>query len=239
MKGTITMDLGFNFDRTYNTPLNPRYIQFNDLNITYSSQPPSLQVEGKTTSHKIFGDFNLTRNVTFVYGRAKPNRFFYDDITTNTVTTPVSIVVYCDLGLTECQNRSLTSLVNGLLSEARSNEANWFMAEKHNSTTGDGNITLSATNGSIAPTDPTPLSFSDGIDESIIVTNGGSTPNIVNIDLGSNTDRWLIYNKDANSNPSPFYRVRFIGSSGWTGEGQTGHVVGDDINVKKSKRLEW
>jgi hypothetical protein len=134
----------------------------------------------------------------------------------------------------------MADLVNGLLADAQSNEANWWFAEKHG-TAGidDGNITLTATNGTVTPTDPTTISFTNGIDGTVTVTNGGGTPNIVNIDFGTGTNSWLIYNKDADSTPSPFYRVRFIGTGGWTGKGKTGHVVGDDINTKKTKRLEW
>jgi len=239
MKGAITMDLAFNFDRTLNQPLNPRYISFTDFNITDGSAS-NLSVELKT-DYKAHKNISLNnQNITFVYARAKPNQFFYDNITENHITTPVSVVVYCDLNLTECQNRGLTNITNGLLSDVRSNEANWWFSEGHDANIGDGNITLRATNGTVTPSNPSAIDPENGIDNSVTVTNSsGTTPNIVNINLGPKTDRWLIYNKNANSIPSPFYRVRFIGSSGWTGEGRTGHVVGDDINDQKTRRLEW
>ena len=85
----------------------------------------------------------------------------------------------------------------------------------------------------------TSITLINGTDDSVIVTNTGGTPNTVDIDFGSDTDTWLIYNKDINSPPSPFYRVHFIGTSGWSGHGKTGYVVGDDINEKKTRRLEW
>jgi hypothetical protein len=245
MKGSITMDLGYNEPRTYNTPKNPIYVSMDDFNVTYSTQPSTLYVDGKS-NHEIFGNKELDQNVTFVYGRAKPNMLFYDNITTASVLTPVSVVVYCNLGLVECQNRGLAVLASGMLNDAQSNESNWWYSQKHNTALGnDGQVTLRATNGSVSPVspvsprDPESISLTNGIDSSVLVTNTGETPNIVNIDFGPNTDRWLIYNKDADSTPSLFYRVRFIGTSGWTGEGKTGHVVGDDINTKKTKRLEW
>jgi len=240
MNGTITMDLGYNFTRTFNMPLNSRLIRMVDFNITYQTNPSNLYVDLKT-SHTIRGNLKLDENVTFVYGRAKPNKFFYDDITSNSIVTPVSIVLYCDLGLVECQNRGLASVVNGMLADAQTNEADWWFAQQHNTSAGDGNVTLSATNGTVSPADPTAINPVNGLDQTVTVTNGDTTPNIVDIDFGPDTNTWLIYNKDADSIPSPFYRVRFIGTSGggWTGHGKTGHVVGDDINAKKTKRLEW
>ncbi len=64
-------------------------------------------------------------------------------------------------------------------------------------------------------------------------------PQDVYIDFGSNTNRWLIYNKDTNTTPSPFYRVRFIGQSDWAGHGDTGHVVDSNVSTKKNRRLGW
>ncbi len=239
MKGKIKMDLGFNYNRTYNTPIDPIYITMQDFNISLASQPSSLFVKGKN-DHKIFGNKDIDQNVTFIYGRAKSEKFFYDNITTNSVTTPITIVAYCNLGLTLCQNRGLDVITDATLSDTISNESQWWIVHKHNTSNGDGKVTLSASNGSVNPTDPAALQPTDGIDSSVTVTNSTNvTPNIVDIDFGTDSDRWVIFNKGSDAIPSPFYKVRFIGTSGWTGEGETGHVVGDDINTKKIKRLEW
>lgn len=241
MNGSIRMDLGFNYPRTYNTPVNPIYVSMNDFNVSYSTQPTSLQAEGKS-NHKIYGNKDLDQNVTFVYGRAKPQQYFYDSITANSVITPVSVTAYCDLGLIECQNRRMDTLANGLLIDAQSNEADWWFVEKHDSSTGDGNITLTTTttNATVSLADPTPISLTNGIDSTVTVGyTGASRPQTVNINFGTGTDRWLIYNKDANSIPLPFYRVRFINVGNWAGEGKTGNVVGGNINKKKTRRLEW
>jgi hypothetical protein len=225
--GTAKLTVQLNFDRNYTDPVNPFIFTVTDINVT---DEDSITDNNDT----------MSMDAHYLYARAKTNKFFYDNITTSSITTPVGIVIYCDLGLTACQNKGMADLVNGLLADAQSNEANWWFAEKHG-TAGidDGNVTLTATNGTVTPTDPTTISFTNGIDGTVTVTKGGGTPNIVNIDFGTGTNSWLIYNKDADSTPSPFYRVRFIGTGGWTGKGKTGHVVGDDINTKKTKRLEW
>ncbi|MCF6207546.1 MAG: hypothetical protein L3J47_11775, partial [Sulfurovum sp.] len=133
--------------------------------------------------------------------------------------------------------RGMATIATGMLADAQSNEAYWWTVEQHNTANGDGDIILTATHGSIDPSDPEVINLLNGIASDIVVS--GTAPVTVDIDLGNNTSQWLIYNKDDNSVPSPFYRVRFIKSGGWTGLGQTGNVVGDDINTKKTRRLDW
>jgi hypothetical protein len=251
MQGAITMDLGFNFDRNSSQPLNPRFINFSDFNITYATQP-NLNVEMKTDYH-IFGERKIDANITFLYGRTKPGKLFYDDVTDASILTPVSVVFYCDLGYTECQNRGLT------LMDAQTNEAYWWKSLDHdNQLSRDGNIVFglgSPTEGSGSPTiNKTSASIAtDGEDTTISVGRGANPVLPLNVPVNlvvndpatppapaSYTDRWLIYNPDSETQPpSPFYRVRFIGDSTWSGIGKTGNVVGNDAGSKKTRRLDW
>jgi hypothetical protein len=66
----------------------------------------------------------------------------------------------------------------------------------------------------------------------------------VEIDLDTTTDAdtapWLIYNQTHDFDPpSPFYKVRFINASGWTGVGKTGFVLETNASSTKEKRLSW
>jgi len=102
-----------------------------------------------------------------------------------------------------------------------------------------------------AAVSPTSVSIiTAGEDTSINVSRPSAPPVIVVVDLVVDdltitgpvnyTDRWLIYNPDSATDiPSPFYRVKFLGASGWAGHGDTGHVVGGQSSSKKNKRLEW
>ncbi len=242
MKGAITMDLGFNFARTNSQPLNPRKINFGDFNITYITNPTAIKADLKS-DFEIFSNKTLDHNVSFFYGRAKPSKNIYDDVTANNADTPVSIVIYCDLGYTECQNRGIQALV------AQTNETNWWKSWDHKTADSDGNIELVSSPTSAL--NQTSVSIiSEGEDKSINVSRGTATPPLtIPVNLVVNdpanpfapyTDRWLIYNPEsATEEPSPFYRVKFIGGSGWSGYGETGHVVGGTSNVEKNRRLEW
>ncbi len=235
-EGSLNMDLGYNFYRHYDHAVNPIFVHMSDFNVSYKNQPDNVVVAGDA-DYKIETILPLEQNVTFIYAMAHPNMFLYDNIRSNSVKTPVSIVGYCDLGIAQCQNRGLDTITSGMLSDAKANFPHWWFIEKHDSTLGDGNVKLEASNTGSVTSSVSPIA---GIDNDVTVTNSsGTTPNLVNINFADGTARWLIFNKGNDTIPQPFYQVRFIGSSGWTGQGQTGHVVGDDINEKRNQKLEW
>ena len=236
MEGAITMDLGYNFKRDYNKTLNPRYIEFHDFNITYVSYPNPTEIYADLTDdHKIFGDKELDHNVTFVYGRAKPSQDFYDDVTADSILTPISIVFFCDQDPITC---SAVYNIETVLS--KTDEFDWYLSRGHVMTDNDGNITLEASTGA-SVTSPVVINDSGGVNNPDVNVSAGvaTRPLEVNIDFGAATNRWLIYNKDNNTTPIPFYRVRFIGQNDWAGHGDTGHVVDSATSYKKNRRLEW
>jgi hypothetical protein len=54
------------------------------------------------------------------------------------------------------------------------------------------------------------------------------------------TDSWLLYNEaSATEKPDPFYKVRFIDSSSWTGVGTEGTVINREASGSSSKRMNW
>ncbi|MCF6207457.1 MAG: hypothetical protein L3J47_11295, partial [Sulfurovum sp.] len=245
MQGTLSMDLSFNFDRDMNLALNPRHIRFGDINVSLRNGP-NVSVK-RMTNYKPYGLKEHTQDVYFYYGRARSSKGFYEDVTQTTITTPISVVIYCDamtLGIAECNNRGLNT---------QTDEYNWWKAVNHDTTNGDGDIALSLgtpTEGSgSAAINPTPIPIvTNGENNSVTITrsnNAGTTlPLTVPVDFVlqpnlSYTDRWLLYNEFNNSVPSPFYKVRFIGNEGWAGTGDTGHVVEHNASKRKNQRLGW
>ena len=248
MNGSVTMDLGYNFDRDFGSPMNPRKLKVEDFNITLSTQPTTLFVDG-ISNHKVATKDDIDQNITFVYARAKPSLYYYDDITSTSVKTPISVEAYCDLGYTQCQNRGIDAA-----DSQTANDSWWRMRQHNNITDNNGIIGLVADFAGASVTSPVLIDAgNNGINTDINVTRPDSAtlPLIVpiNLDIDASsvnyTDRWLIHNRedDNNSVPDPFhlYDTRFISNPGalWTGHGKTGHVVGGDINTKKTKRMEW
>ncbi len=240
----LTQRLMFNYQRNNNQPLNPFTVPQSDINISVASTYTS-NISGATKTVTGTGVETDDRNATFYFARAKSSKFFYDDVT-DSIQTPISVVVYCDTYPT-CSE---------LNNEMMINEPYWWLSVDHDEATGDGNITLvsppsiiiGAGNPTITPdTDITiiPVQPQPGIDTDVYVNSGaGATlPLTVGIHLNTGTSDWLIYNPyDAISLPNPFYKVRFIGpssTSDWAGHGDTGHVVDSNTSIKKNRRLGW
>jgi hypothetical protein len=225
----------FNYDRTYNNPINPFEINGSDINITVNSIYKSST--GATAT--ISGSSSAEQNATFVYARAKATKDFYDDITTANIDTPIKVEVYCDkwpASDTQCPH---IDVING-----QTEDHKWYISTDHNTSSNDGNITLNASS-SISNADQ--LTIINGISNPVVNVSrpGGALPSIVNIDFtttnSTDTNSWLIYNPDSTiEEPSPFYRVRFIdGTSGWAGHGSAGHVTGGSASKKKNRQIEW
>jgi len=200
---------------------------------------------------------NADNNATFYYGRVRSSQFFYEDRIA-TANTDISINIYCNLGFSVCNDFGINT------SLGQTDENGWWLSWDHSKTRGDGNVTLVVGDpllkGSGSPTINTQTNpnhaainiISAGVNTNVIVTKGANPtlPMIVPIELVNNiettpsyTNRWLIYNEDTDSFlqalPSPFFKVEFIGVSGWAGHGDTGHVVEDDPSTKKNRRLGW
>ena len=254
--------LEFNFQREINEPANPfdvngSYLQ--SIKIVSHYEDISDGDVAEITGTRL-GDWNnaaaiaacasdegcvqanAENNATFYYARTRSSKFFYDDIVNpGPVTTPIFIDIYCDLGFTACDAFGIDT-VNGHISDA-----DWWLSWDHSKSRGDGNITLTATSNGTVSGPPKPnIDASGGADKTVEVTHTAATlPDIVDIDfvtddaLANYTNAWLIHNPDNPWAPSPFYRVRFIGQSGWAGYGDTGHVVGGTSNIQKNNRLEW
>ncbi len=242
--GTTTIAYKLNFDRKIHLVVNPVQMALTDVNITEvdATVDPSDLVTGETGA--------LTnQNATFYYARTRASKFFYEDIDTATVDTPILIDLYCDLGFTACNTVGIDTVFGQI------NEINWWLSLGHNTGNNDGNITLmediTPPEGSSADWSVTPNVniTANAMDPNVVVTRGTNPtlPLTVEIELDRtnplDTNRWLIYNPDTDdilqASPSPLYKVRFIGTSGWAGHGDTRHVVESNASTKKNRRLGW
>jgi len=207
---------------------------------------------------------NSQGEATFYYGRVRSSQFFYEDRIA-TANTDISINIYCNLGFTVCNNFGINTSL-GQTDETgwwlswdhnkTRGDGNVTLVVGDPLLKGSGSPTINT------QTNPNHADISiatAGVNTSVIVAEGANPtlPMIVPIELVNNiedssayyattppyTNRWLIYNEDTDSVlqalPSPFFKVEFIGVSGWAGHGDTGHVVDTDSSTKKNRRLGW
>jgi len=268
--GTHTIDrnsstpLLFNYARQIDKPKDPFEIKGEEANLTVTSTYTSSSLlTGKTApegSADITGTGLAADSAIFYYGAAQPQKFFYKDVTTNSVLTPVYVTIYCDTNMST--NRTKCTNMGIVLDKAAysGNDNKWWRAIKHDMTNNDGNVTLSRSaltpHGKVNPADPTPLTIKKiagpegGMDNNVTVSRnpGDPIPYTVQIDLGNGTSKWLIYNKTGPFSPTPFEQVEFIapsststsGNGNWSGLGETGHVVETNASRETdNQRLGW
>jgi len=228
MKGAISMALGLNFDRDLDKSLNPRVIQFNDFNVSLNDIP-LLHVD-LLDDHSIFGNLEINNTISFYYAKVKPAQILYDDILKASIRTPLSILIYCNLGFSFCEDRNIPT------ADAQTSEFDWWKSWRHDSTNGDGKVilSLSTTNTALSLNDISITAKGENNTLTVSRTAGASLPTTAEIQLASGTDRWLLHKIKI-----PFYRVKFIGESSWAGYGKTGTVIEGNSNLKKNRRLEW
>lgn len=231
--GTTSIKYKLNFDRKQHLTVNPIQVLLSDVNIT------DTDIAKGTTGAL------SNQEATLYYTRSRASETFYDDETTASVPTPILIDVYCDLGFTACGNLGINT------TNAQTNENDWWLSLGHTTSNNDGNITLikgDVTEGTSADWSVSPdvNIIANAVDGAITVYRGTSPtlPLTVEINLDetnpTDTNHWLIYNPNsAIGTPAPFYKVRFIGESGWAGHGDTGHVVDSNVSTKKNRRLGW
>jgi hypothetical protein len=218
---TAYLNVKIGYDRANNTPINPFELNSNisviDLNGVTNLTP------GKTS------------NATYLYARAKSTKFIYDDITANSVATPIKVEVYCDrwpVSATNCPN---VDILNGA-----TNDTKWYISTNHNSANDDGTISLETPMSDVEITTNIDI-INGGINNNISVTSiNRNAPLTVPVYLSNNISKWLIYNPSSPiAYPTPFYSVGFIGNSTWGGIGKTGNIVNTDTNYRNTRRLEW
>ena len=232
----------FNYDRTQNNPSDPFIINGSEVNTTITSTYTSTKAdEGNAT---IKGDDIADGSATFYYARVRPARDFYPNVTAAQQNTPVLIDVYCDISVTMA-----FGMCNGFGIDTSSgffggNEYKWWLALKHDRALNDGNVTLKVNGtGGLNRTNVIIRSATNNAEDANIIVTPGTVnrPVTVRIDLKTDTktetNEWIY--DPTGIIPPPFEEVEFIGSSDWTGQGQTGNVVNSNASKKINKRLGW
>lgn len=235
-EGSADINISINFDRQRNLPVNPLRLRINDVNLT--------EDDNEVSSEELVGI-----NATYYYGRVTSSQYFYDDVTANNINTPIIALVYCNLWA-GCTAFGIDTALG------QTDDDEWWVSRAHNRTLGDGNITLitpiqnididgGTGNAPFIAPNVTNIT-TNGQDPNINVDSGGSAdlPMEVHIRLNTTTETltspWMVYNADsAIIDPIPFYKVKFIDLSGWSGVGATGNVVDTNGSSQKTRRLNW
>jgi len=256
-KGRGDINILFNIKKSYTTPACPARVEFHEMNASLAPSPTdNIHINAYLQNDFIpSGSRDINTNKLFYYARVIPSERLYDDVTERSIQTPLSVLIFNPNFCTPGFDINTTTNQN----QIRSN--GWWINTRHNSTQGEGNITLAQNavlkQGTSSDWSINPLNIPlDGGQNQDITIDRGAAPTLplritADIDL-SNSSCWLLYRGfdadgpegDGNDNISapallPYFDVRFIGESSWTGKGNLGSVIDSAPNSKKIKRMAW
>ncbi len=243
MKGAITMDLGYNYDRVVNQPVNPRFVHFSNLSFAYVSNPP-ISVD-RITDHHVSGTLPLDHNITFIYGRVHAPRYRVECSGTGNCSTATSpnqplkfyTEFYYDAAASVEANSTLTTLSQE--ADRSVDSIRWYTNTQHNEGR-DGNITSViqryVTTSPISRSGAT-LTFTSGVAFDDFEYDSSSEGYPYKATMQIISQPWLIYNRFDDSATANDFELEFNAKK--LG-GATGGV--DDSNMTSpntSRRIRW
>lgn len=222
------LEIGFNFDRTANTPMNPFTIGGKHFNI--------IQIQDNDTNSSVY-KYDNQSNAKFYYGRVYSTNY--------RGVSPIEATMryegYCGIGCNMVTYNSLEA------SEKNPDEPSWYINSNHGSLM-EGNVTslTPSINDNILITNDASQNIASGKETrpKLELKSGIHPPYDDNINI--NTQSWLLYDsKNANINFNTF-KVEFIGDGGgWAGDGQvadgnnTGRVIDKDASNTSQRNIDW
>jgi hypothetical protein len=93
-----------------------------------------------------------------------------------------------------------------------------------------------------------PFTLTAGLNNSVTVSlvDVNDVPKKIKVTYGEDTDSWMKHKvvgkelgKALDTTLPPLYDTNHIERAGWAGYGETGHVVDNNISIKRNKRLGW
>jgi len=247
--GSASVDLYFNFQKPYNTVVNPVDVNFTLLN---AIAPLALSNVHLVSNYAPDGNQSLNQSRSFLYGKVAPKLGdqliqTYDEI----YSTQLRVNIFCRPDLAsgvDCLFPFAIGASEDDISSGPGAGGSWYRMTLHNGAT-DGGITSLSDN---------PVSGIGGLPRGIdlLDDNNGSTPPDITLtwtgarpkstEIIITPDVWLKYNPFTvgtcpdGSSGCPTFSIDFL-SQGlrWKGEGKTGHVIGTEPGARASERMNW
>ncbi|WP_457605959.1 Ig-like domain-containing protein [Nitratifractor sp.] len=233
------------------TDLNPVKLGYTDFN----ASAPDANSTAELSIHTPKGAKDLNASVIYYYAKIMPERKYYDNVQTPSLTTKLYVALYCDELTWPCGTEyNLTTPMSGLATEGTDH---WHLAAIGipSNELGDTNLSVSTYAGQnalpqVSVIGQGPATLLGGVvfdrpsvarrEDINISVSGPGRPSIVKVQY--DPVPWLDYYASDPANPNAdldFYRVKFIGETGWGGVGHTGQVGSTPASSEQRRRIMW
>jgi len=255
-EGNSSLKLLYNIQKSTSETINPIHVNF--LNLKADANETEHHVEGKQkTAEEKIGSGHINTERTFYFSRLEPDLKNYPATPHPSITTPLSVEIFCDVNRTWCSKMVPSDIgVNSLYSIY-----GWYISKTHQNTDGSysletGTIKINPDNGT-SPLTVAGLQTAIDIDEDLSTTDGRFRDTSVNllggfanndeatrsvsVEVRVTPDPWLRYNPNVTRGGNSSYNVTFKNPNFGTisGVGESGQILNIDANTKKTNKLSW
>jgi hypothetical protein len=255
-EGNSSLTLLYNIQKNTSETMNPIHLNFLNLHADANQTKHYIQGEEKTAQGKS-GTGLINTERTFYFSRIAPDMENYPATQNSSMSTPLSVEIFCDVNRTWCQEM----IPSGIGLNSPHTIYGWYTSRTHQSA--DGTFSLNVDDVKINPNDGTSpltppavknkislnedLTTTDGrFYDTTVSFQGGFANNdeqsrSVSVEVRVTPDPWLRYHPDTTRMGDPYYNVTFKnGKFGTlTGVGESGSMINLDANNEKSNKLSW
>ena len=243
-QGVSSLRLHYNYDRNVTTPLNPKRLLLDSLDINCTVQQNCTMIAEQNLNYNSQRSTDINRSLAFYYGRTNaPRQRFIKPVGTTASKLAIDFIYYeihCDLAA-GCQKNILPNPTTLRYND----DSRWYVNSIHNSTT----INKDGRFGDIAQKVSTPLvtpyihptsSYSITGKDNIGLVYDGTKGYPYKATMEHNSSSWLIYNRYDISATKNEFEVEFEGGAGdWSGKHETNTTTKSGGTSKTNRRSMW
>ncbi|MBE0497956.1 MAG: hypothetical protein IBX43_01795 [Campylobacterales bacterium] len=241
-RGTVALEVDYNYDRERNVSVNPLQINFSDSNLSCSNIADCTRVADLIDSSP-HTDLVYDNNVTYIYGRLHSPRQRVAHIDPNSIQTtaviPLEYEFYCD-SITGCDIANFNSAQPlalspiGLLSP---DDVRWYRQNEHNVSV-DGNATATQTrNGNDDDKFTTMQIDTNAVTGTYTYSGSRDYPYKATIELFA--PNWLLYNRYNGNAIANDFELEFFRTGNWAGRDESGMNIDPSSPTNVNRRVEW
>jgi len=259
-KGVSSIDVLYNIQKSFSEIINPIEIEFKNMKveakdahslIAWKSKVSGVENRDKKFIPEGLEEFNSTK--LFYFSRVAPDQVVYNDSFTASISTPITVEIYCDINQTWCSDKKVNQ-GNGRNNAHSANH--WYTAIKHSGIE-DGKIkirqstikTINNTETNVAQIEPIArvLSSIKKKEEGRIRIDTHCTKKDikpekpVKIEMVIIPPAWVKYYPDPARNGIPHFFATFRTNPPGilSGTGKTGNILNIKANSAPSRKMDW
>ncbi len=230
-EGNSSVEILYNLSKNLSEPINPIKISFNHLDINSTDTSKIKNIDRVANGVGIID--NIKR---LYYSQVAPDVENYPDEYEGVITTPISVLIYCNHTKAWCSDMIEDNGLNNIKTKE-----GWYTALLHDSNIEGGVIKFLLDNPlcAVNPKASKLPNFELG-KISTLKTGYSGNKFPAEVEVNMEVSPWLEYNSDPSRDGIPFWRNTFRDRNAtWSGEGEAGNQIEIKTTTRPAKKIFW